>query len=53
MWKPWRWTRSSNERAVANARAASIECSQRRVERAEVDLYLSQQAVTPTSLSAS
>ncbi|MCW2767725.1 MAG: Clp protein [Nocardioides sp.] len=45
MFKPWRWTRSSNERAVANARVAAIECSRRRVERADVELYLSQHAV--------
>ena len=27
---------ASNERALANARAASVECSRRRLERAEV-----------------
>ncbi|MBJ7356291.1 hypothetical protein [Nocardioides sp.] len=30
------WATASNERAVANARAAAVECSRRRVERAEV-----------------
>ena len=30
------WVTASNERAVANARAAAVECSRRRVERAEV-----------------
>jgi hypothetical protein len=36
----WRWAAVSNERAVANARAAAVECSRRRVERAEVAAYL-------------
>ena len=36
----WRWAAVSNERAVANARAAATECSRLRVERAEVDQYL-------------
>jgi hypothetical protein len=30
------WARASNERAVANARAAAVECSRRLLERAEV-----------------
>ena len=30
------WATASNERALANARAASVECSRRRLERAEV-----------------
>ena len=30
------WATASNERAVANARAAAVECSRRRLERAEV-----------------
>ncbi len=32
---------ASNERAVANARAAATECSRARVERAEVEQFLS------------
>jgi hypothetical protein len=36
----WRWAVASNERAVANARAAATECSRLRVERAEVEKYL-------------
>ena len=36
----WRWAVASNERAVANARAASTECSRLRVERAEVEQFL-------------
>ena len=36
----WRWAVASNERAVANARAAATECSRLRVERAEVDQFL-------------
>jgi hypothetical protein len=30
------WATVSNERAVANARAGAVECSRRRLERAEV-----------------
>ncbi len=37
----WRWAVTSNERAVANARAAATECSRRRVERAEVEHFVS------------
>ena len=48
MWKPWQWSRTSNEQAVANARAASVQCSRRRVESAEVDLFL-RQLVGPTA----
>jgi len=40
----WRWAVASNERAVANARAASTECSRARVERAEVEQFLSEMA---------
>jgi hypothetical protein len=36
----WRWAVTSNEPAVANARAAATECSRRRVERAEVEQFL-------------
>ncbi len=35
-----RWAGASHERALANARAASVLCSQARVERAEVEAYL-------------
>ena len=41
MWKPWTWILSGNEQAVANARKACVECSRRRVERLEVELFLS------------
>jgi hypothetical protein len=34
------WAVASNERAVANARAAATECSRLRVERAEVEQFL-------------
>jgi hypothetical protein len=37
-----RWAVSSNEQAVANARAATTECSRRRLERAEVAQYLAE-----------
>ncbi len=40
MWKPWQWAVSSNQRAITNARAATTECSRRRLERADVTLYL-------------
>lgn len=40
MWQLWRWAGASNERAVENARVAAVECSRRRVERAEVELFL-------------
>ena len=43
----WRWAAVSNERAVANARAAATECSRRRVERAEVEQYLAGYASVP------
>jgi len=36
------WAVASNERAVANARAAATECSRARVERAEVAQFLSE-----------
>ena len=35
------WAVASNERAVSNARAAATECSRARVERAEVEQFLS------------
>jgi hypothetical protein len=38
----WRWAVASNERAVANARAAATECSRLRVERAEVEQFLAE-----------
>ncbi|MEV7428878.1 MULTISPECIES: hypothetical protein [unclassified Nocardioides] len=38
--RPWRWAAASNARAVANARAAAVECSRRRLERAEVAAYV-------------
>jgi hypothetical protein len=40
MWQLWRWAGASNDRAVENARAATVECSRRLVERAEVDAFL-------------
>jgi len=42
MVKIWDWGRTSNERAVANARAASTELGRRRVERDEVELFLTE-----------
>ena len=44
MWKPWQqvseWSRSSNERAIGNARTATTICSSARVEREAVELFL-------------
>ena len=40
MWKPWQWAASSNELAIRNARAATTACGRRRLERADVTLYL-------------
>ena len=43
------WTVVSNERAVANARAAATECSRLRVERAEVEQFLAAYAALQES----
>ena len=44
MWRVSEWTsgwaRSSNDRAVANARAATTQLSRQRVEREEIELFL-------------
>jgi hypothetical protein len=40
MWKPWQWATSSNQQAITNARVATTDCSRRRLERADVLLYL-------------
>ena len=40
----WAWAVVSNERAVANAREAAVECSRRRLEVAEVHDYLRRHA---------
>ncbi|GEP32876.1 hypothetical protein NSZ01_06440 [Nocardioides szechwanensis] len=40
MWKPWEWAARSNARALENARLATTLCSRRRLERAEVELFL-------------
>lgn len=50
MWQPWRWAGASNAQAVENARIASVECSRRLVERAEVDRYLAERVRTPAAL---
>ena len=42
MFKPWEWSRTSNEGAVANARAATTELSRLRVEREDVELFLAE-----------
>jgi hypothetical protein len=36
------WARSSNDRAVDNARAATTQLSRGRVEREEIELFLQQ-----------
>lgn len=40
MWNPWTWSRSSNDRAISNARASATELHRRRVERHDVELFL-------------
>ena len=47
LWKPWQWSRTSNQWAVANARRASTELSRRRVERQEIELFLQQHRRVP------
>jgi hypothetical protein len=47
MWKPWEWGIASNQRAIVNARAGTTECSRRRLERAEVELYLASRYPEP------
>jgi hypothetical protein len=47
MFTPLRWGRTSQDAAVANARAASTELARRRVERDEVELYLATRATRP------
>ncbi|HSV37442.1 MAG TPA: hypothetical protein VLI04_01660 [Nocardioidaceae bacterium] len=42
----------SQDKALANARAAATQLSQRRVERVEVDLFLSELAARKASRSA-
>jgi hypothetical protein len=43
LWKQVsQWGRTSNQTAVANARAATVELSRRRVERQEVELFLAE-----------
>jgi len=40
-WSDWsNWGRRSNDRAVANARSAAIECSRALAERMEIELYV-------------
>jgi hypothetical protein len=48
----WRWAVVSNERAVANARTAATECSRARVERAEVEQFLSALAESTVDVTA-
>jgi hypothetical protein len=43
---------TSNQRAVANARAATVECSRRRVEAAEVQIFLDGLAATRPATAA-
>jgi len=40
MWNPWQWAGISNQGAIANARAGTLECSRLRLERSEVELFL-------------
>jgi hypothetical protein len=47
-----RWPVASNDRAVANARAATTECSRLRVERAEVEQFLDSLRVSASGVTA-
>jgi len=38
----WLWGRTSNERAVGNARAAATELSRQRIERDDVAIFLAE-----------
>ena len=49
MWKPWQWAVRSNQQAVTNARVATTDCSRRRLERADVMLYLASLATAAES----
>ena len=40
MWKPWQWAVTQQPAAISNARVATTDCSRRRLERADVTLYL-------------
>jgi hypothetical protein len=51
MWRPWELVTRSNERAVANARAAATELSRMRVERDEVELFLADLTATPLTVA--
>ena len=52
MWNPWQWAAGSNARAVVNAREAATECSRRRVERVEVELFLASLAAPDGSAAS-
>lgn len=47
MWKLWQWAGASNERAIANARVATTECSRRRLERSDVEQFLAERYPVP------
>jgi hypothetical protein len=51
MWIPWHWASASNERAIANAMLGTTECSRRRLERAEVELFLATRYPEPAPSS--
>jgi hypothetical protein len=50
MYKPWSWGLASNARAVANARTAATELSRARIERDDVDLFLTELHLARTAL---
>lgn len=49
MWNFNEWARSLNEGAVRNARSAATECSRRRLEREEVQIFLAGLSGLPVS----
>jgi hypothetical protein len=51
MWKPWEWGTASNQHAIANARLGTTECSRRRLERTEVEMFLAARYPEPAPSS--
>jgi len=43
------WARASHEQALDNARAAAVECSRRRLQRAEVAQVVAELTASPVA----
>lgn len=52
MWKPWTWSRSSNDRAIGNARVSATELGRLRVQRTDVELFLDRHRELRTTAAA-